>query len=84
MAWLEESARWEDARLTSLFGGSTERPPDARTGLVELFDNDTEGVMGLTDGAGLLLNDEMVEMRFSHEDRFKLSKSLLSVEGDAS
>lgn len=82
---MAEIARWEEVRLTSLFGGSVEGPPDARNGVAELFENDTEGVVGLTDDEGLPFNDEMVEMRFSHEDDlFKFSKSLFSAEGDAS
>jgi hypothetical protein len=84
LAWLVESARWEDVRLTSLFGGGADGTPDPRNGVAELFENDTEGVVGLMDEAGLALNDEIVEMRFSHEDLFKLSKSLLSAEGNAS
>lgn len=79
-----ESARWEDVRLTSLFGAGAEDAPDPRNGVAELFENDTEGVVGLMDEAGLALTDEMAEMRFSHEDLFELSKSLLSAEGDAS
>ena len=78
-------ARWEEVRLTSLFGGSVEGPPDAKNGVAELFENDTEGVVGLRDDERLPFNDDMVEMRFSHEDDlFKFSKSLLSAEGDAS
>jgi hypothetical protein len=85
LAWLAESARWEDARLTSLFGGNAEGPPGPRNGVAELFENDTEGVVGLMEDAVLPLNDEIVEMRFSHEEGlFKLSRSLLSTEGDAS
>ena len=36
--------------------------------MAELFEKDIEGVSGLMDDTGLPLNDEMVEMRFSHED----------------
>ena len=77
--------RWEAVRLTSLFGGNEEGPPDSRNGVAEVFENDTEGVSGLIEDAGLPLNDEMIEIRFNHEeDLFKVSSSLLSVEGDAS
>ena len=85
LTWLAERARWEDVRLTSLFGGNEEGPPEPRNGVAEVFENDIEGVSGLTEDAGLPLNDEMTEMRFNHEDDlFKVSSSLLSVEGDSS
>ena len=68
--------------MTSLFGGTEECPPDARNGVAELFEYDTEGVSGLMEEAGLPLSDEMAEMRLSHEeDLFKVSSSLPSGEG---
>jgi hypothetical protein len=67
-----------------LFGGSAEGLADPRKSVAELFENDTEDVVGLMEDPGLPLNDEMVEMRFSHEDLFKLSRSLLSTVGDVS
>lgn len=85
MAWLVESARWEDARLMSLFGGTTEGPPTPRKGEAERLENDSEGVVGCMEDDGLPFNDEMVEMRFNHDDDLLgWSRSLLSSKGDAS
>ena len=81
MAWLTESARCDDVRLTSLFGGSECGAPDGKNGVPEVLDSDTEGVVGLIDEAGLPFKDDMVEIRFSHEDDGRrLSQSGLSVD----
>jgi hypothetical protein len=66
-------------------GGSVEAPADPRNGVAELLENDIEGVVGLTEDAGLALKDEMVEMRFNHEEGlFMSSRSLPSMAGDTS
>lgn len=53
--------------------------------MAELLENDTEGVAGPIEDAGLPLRDDMVEMRFNHEEGlFRSSRSWLSTEGDAS
>ena len=65
----EDRPRCEEALLTSLFAvGKGGRLTGVSIGVVEVFEKDIEGVLGLMDKAGLLWNDEIVETRLSHED----------------
>ncbi len=54
--------------MTSLFGGNECGAPDGKNDVPDVFDRDTEGVVGLIDDTGLPFKDDMVEIRFSHED----------------
>jgi hypothetical protein len=73
---LEDIARCDADLLTSLFGANDEvEATRGRTGVAEVWESVTDGVVGLIEEAGLPLSDDIVDILLSHDRVLILSGS---------